>query len=124
RRGAFAIGAPNDDVVRVTGRQPESFETVARRLAALPANRRSPSRTLREFVRFLAIPFARVPDRQRYLRGLNIKSPAAPKYVSDSAVWRREHGVDETEPATATTVPCRPDVRPDQLRGTTRAHAH
>jgi len=59
RRGAFTVGAPNDDVARVTGRPAESFETVARRLAALPENRRSSSRTLREFVRFMAVPLAR-----------------------------------------------------------------
>jgi uncharacterized protein YbjT (DUF2867 family) len=99
RRGAFAIGAPNDDVARVTGRPPESFESVARRLAALPANRRSPSRTLREFARFMAVPFARAPNRGRYLRGLQIVAPAAPQYTGESAVWRREHGVAETETA-------------------------
>jgi uncharacterized protein YbjT (DUF2867 family) len=105
RRGAFAIGAPNDDVARVTGRPPESFESVARRLAALPANRRSPSRTLREFARFMAVPFARAPNRGRYLRGLQIVAPAAPQYTGESAVWRREHGIAETETAaTAATV--------------------
>jgi uncharacterized protein YbjT (DUF2867 family) len=101
RRGAFAIGAPNDDVARVTGRRAESFETVARRLAALPANRRSRSRTLREFARFLAIPLARVPNARRYLRGLQIVSPATPQYTGESSVWRREHGIAETETAAA-----------------------
>jgi uncharacterized protein YbjT (DUF2867 family) len=99
RRGAFAIGAPNDDVARVTGRPAESFETVARRLAALPTSRRSPSRTLREFARFLAIPLARVPNTRRYLRGLQIVAPAAPQYTGESAVWRSEHGVPETATA-------------------------
>jgi hypothetical protein len=105
RRGAFAIGAPNDDVARVTGRPPESFESVARRLAAPAAYRRSPSRTLRELARFLTLPFARAPNTRRYLRGLRIIAPAAPQYTGESAVWRREHGVAETETAaTAATV--------------------
>jgi NAD(P)H dehydrogenase (quinone) len=99
RRGAFAIGAPNDDVARVTGQPPESFETVARRLASLPANRRSPSRTLRELARLLTVPLARGPNMRRYLRGLQIIAPAAPQYTGESAVWRREHGVAETETA-------------------------
>ncbi|NJO33898.1 MAG: NmrA family NAD(P)-binding protein [Rhodospirillales bacterium] len=34
KRGAFALGAPNDDVRRVTGRAAEDFETTARRYAA------------------------------------------------------------------------------------------
>jgi len=96
RRGAFAIGAPTDDVARVTGRPPESFEAVARRLAALPENRRGASRTLREFARFIWLPFARVPNIRRYLSGLHIAAPAAAEYSGESAVWRREHSVTET----------------------------
>src|SRR5215510_1076386 len=97
RRGAFAIGAPNDDVVRVTGRPAEPFEAVARRLAALPENRRSASRTLREFARFMWVPFARGPNIRVYVRGLHIAPPAAPQYSDESAAWRREHVVTETE---------------------------
>jgi uncharacterized protein YbjT (DUF2867 family) len=97
RRGAFAIGAPTDDVVRVTGRPPESFEAVARRLAALPENRRSASRTLREFARFMWLPFARVPNIRRYVRGLQIVAPAVTQYSGESAAWWREHSVAETE---------------------------
>jgi len=115
RRGTFAIGAPNDDVAQVTGQQPESFETVARRLAALPANRRSPSRTVREFARFLVIPFARTPNTRRFLRGLQIVAPAAPQYAAQSAVWRRKHAGAETEiaatPATITSKPRAPDSK-------------
>ena len=99
RRGAFAIGAPNDDVACVTGQQAESFEAVAGRLAALPQNRRSAPRTLREFARFLALPFARGPKTRRYLRDLQIAAPATPRYASESAVWRREHGIAEIETA-------------------------
>jgi hypothetical protein len=102
RRGAFAIDAPNDDVARATGRPAESFEIVARRLAALPANQHSPSRTLREFARFLALPFARVPSTERYLRGLQITAPAVPQYTSESAAWRRERGIAETKTAANT----------------------
>ncbi len=97
RRGTFAIGAPNDVVAHVTGQAPESFETVARRLAALPANRRSRWSTLRELVRFLAVPLTRGPNTRRYLRGLQVVSPSAPQYTLESAVWRREHGIAEPE---------------------------
>jgi hypothetical protein len=111
RRGAFAIGAPNDDVVRVTGRPPESFEAVVRRLAALPENRRSASHTLREFARFMWVPFARVPNIRRYVSGLHIAARAATQYSGESKVWRREHSVTETalrasaaEPSTLSTA--------------------
>src|SRR5262249_35692748 len=96
RRGAFAIGAPTDDVVRITGRPPESVEAVARRLAALPENRRSAPGTLREPARFMWLPLPRVPTVRRYVRGLQIAAPAATEYSGESAAWRREHGVAET----------------------------
>jgi len=97
RRGAFAIGAPNDDVECVTGRPAESFEAVARRLAASPENRRAALRTLRSFASFMWLPFARGPNVRRYMRGLQISAPAAPQYSVESAVWQREHVVTETE---------------------------
>jgi uncharacterized protein YbjT (DUF2867 family) len=92
RRGAFALGAPNDDVQRVTGRAAEGFEAVARRLAALPSNRRSAANTLREFARFMLVPFVPMPSLPRYMRGLQIAAPSRPEYMNDSAVWRQEHG--------------------------------
>jgi len=105
RRGAFAIGAPNDDVARVTDRPAEPFEAIARRLAALPDNRRSLSRRLREFAGFMFVPFARGPDIRRYSRGLRIAAPAAPQYSGESAVWQREHVVTETEFRTSAAEP-------------------
>src|SRR6202045_3759355 len=49
KRGAFELGAPTTDVLEVTGQPAEDFETIARRYAALPRNRRTPGRWLREF---------------------------------------------------------------------------
>lgn len=92
RRGTFGLGTPNDDVLRVTGRTPETFEVVARRHAALPANRRSTARTLREFARFMATPLVPMPNLQRYMRGLHAGEPAQPQYTDESPVWQREHG--------------------------------
>jgi NAD(P)H dehydrogenase (quinone) len=39
KRGAFELGAPTTDVLDVTGRPAEDFETIAGRYAALPRNR-------------------------------------------------------------------------------------
>ncbi len=118
RRGTFAVGAPNDHVAHVTGRQPESFETVARRLAALPANRRSSSRTLREFARFLAVPLARGPNTRGYLRGLQIAEPASRQYALESALWRREHRIAEPESEeTAATVASLSQITPLNTHG-------
>lgn len=101
RRGAFEMGAPNDDVAQVTGRAAEPFEAVVRRHAALPANRRSTANTLRELAKFLLMPFVPVPDGRRYLRGLRITAPEAVEYSGESAVWRREHGFAPALPPAA-----------------------
>jgi len=108
RRGAFTLGAPNDDVQQVTGRSAEPFETVARRLAALPSNRRSTANTLREFARFMLLPFVPMPSLSRYLRGLQVTAPPRPEYTDESIVWRREHGFvpgPADAPANASTRP-------------------
>jgi len=44
KRGAFKLGVPTTDVLDVTGRSPEDFETIARRYAAQPRNRRTPGK--------------------------------------------------------------------------------
>jgi NAD(P)H dehydrogenase (quinone) len=126
RRGAFAVGAPNDDVALATGRPAESFEAVARRLAALPENRRSPSRTLRELARFLSVPFARGPNTHRYLRRLQIVAPATPQYSGESAIWRREHGIGETATATsaATVSSKRRTTNVSEAVSLAETHAH
>ena len=77
----------------------------------LSENRRRAARTLREFARFMWLPFARVPNIRRYVRGLQIAAPATTQYSGESAAWRREHSVTETalrasaaEPSTLSTA--------------------
>src|SRR5262245_38267161 len=98
-RGAFEIGAPTTDVLEVTGRPAEDFETIARRYAALPGNRRTLANRLREFTKFLITPLRPGPHLDRYDRELRHPFPSAPQFASESEVWRREH----IEPPTRTT---------------------
>jgi NAD(P)H dehydrogenase (quinone) len=51
--GAFELGAPTSDVLDVTGGPAEDFETIARRYAAQPRNRRTFGNWLREFAQFM-----------------------------------------------------------------------
>src|SRR5260370_1138320 len=48
KRGAFELGAPTTDVLDVTGQPAEDFETIARRYAPLPHNRRTLGTCLRQ----------------------------------------------------------------------------
>jgi hypothetical protein len=55
KRGAFELGAPTTDVLDVTGRPAEDYETIARHYA-LPHNQRTLGKRFREFAQFLMAP--------------------------------------------------------------------
>jgi uncharacterized protein YbjT (DUF2867 family) len=91
RLGAFEVGAPTGDVLEVTGRPPEDFETVARRHAALPQYRRTTGNLLRELLQTMVTPLRPAYDLERYYRELRRPVPAQPQLARESAVWQREH---------------------------------
>jgi NAD(P)H dehydrogenase (quinone) len=101
RRGAFEAGAPTTDVFDVTGRSPEDFETIARRYAAQPSNRRTLGNWVREFARFMIAPLSPGFSLDRYDRQLRRPFPSEPQFAPESEVWRREHAIaDDSKPAT------------------------
>src|SRR5580693_1253591 len=93
KRGTFEPGAPTSDVLEVTGRPPEDFETIARRYAVLPGNQRTFGNWLREFVQFMLAPLSPGFNFDRYDRELRRPFPSRPQFAPDSKVWRREHAV-------------------------------
>jgi NAD(P)H dehydrogenase (quinone) len=93
KRGAFELGAPTTDVLDVTGRTPEDFETIARRYAALARNRRTFGNWLRQFAQFLTAPFSPGFHVDRYDRELRRPFPSEPQFAPESGVWRREHAI-------------------------------
>src|SRR4029077_6963447 len=97
KRGAFELGAPTTDVLDVTGRSPDDFETIARRYAAQPRNRRTLGNSVREFAQFMIAPLGPGFNLGRYDRELRLPFPSQPQFAPESTVWRREHGI--TAPA-------------------------
>jgi NAD(P)H dehydrogenase (quinone) len=93
KRGAFELGAPTADVLDVTGQPPEDFETIARRYATLPRNKRTFGNWLREFTQFMIAPLAPGFDPDRYDRELRRPFPIQPEFATESKVWRREHAI-------------------------------
>jgi uncharacterized protein YbjT (DUF2867 family) len=93
RRGAFEVGAPTTDVLDVTGRPPEEFEVIARRYAALPANRRTLDNWLRTFTQSMLAPLSPGFNLDRYDRELRSPFPSEPQFAPDSTLWRREHAI-------------------------------
>jgi len=102
KRGALEMGAPTTNVLDVTGRPAEHFETIARRYAAQPRNQRTLGNWLREFAQFIMAPLSPGFNLDRYDRELRRPFPSLPQFAADSAVWRREHAIaDSISPAAA-----------------------
>jgi NAD(P)H dehydrogenase (quinone) len=97
KRGAFELRAPTTDVLDVTGRSPEDFETIARRYAAQPRNKQTLGNRLREFAQFMIAPLTPGFNLDRYDRELRRPFPSEPQFAPESKVWRCEHGI--TDPA-------------------------
>jgi NAD(P)H dehydrogenase (quinone) len=101
RLGAFEKGAPTTDVLDVTGRPAEDFETIARRYAALESNRRTLRNRLRTITEFFINPVSPGFNFSRYDRELRQPFPSRPQFSTESKVWRHEHGIkDKSESAT------------------------
>ncbi len=84
RRGAFEAGAPTSDVYDVTGRQPEDFETVARRYSERIDTRRTPKNLLRAIGELTRIGFTVPYDLDRFERELHFPTPPHPRLSADS----------------------------------------
>jgi NAD(P)H dehydrogenase (quinone) len=93
RRGAFELGAPTTDVLDITGRSPEDFETIARRYAAEPRNQQTLSNRVRELAQFMIAPLSPGFNLDRYARELRRPFPSEPQLAPEGKVWRREHGI-------------------------------
>lgn len=95
RRGTFAVHAPNNVVKELTGREPEDFETITRRMvASRPEAVQTIANKLKAIVNFVKIPFAMranadVIERRR--EHVLLKSPT---FVQDSQTWREKHDPD------------------------------
>jgi NAD(P)H dehydrogenase (quinone) len=97
KRGAFELGAPTTDVLDVTGRPPEDFETIARRYAALPGNQRTLGNRFRQFAQFMVAPLRSSFNLDKYDRDLRRPFPSRPQFAPESKVWRREHSIAHVE---------------------------
>jgi NAD(P)H dehydrogenase (quinone) len=97
KRGAFELGAPTTDVLDVTGRPAEDFETIARRYAVLPDNLRTFGNWLRAFAQSLIAPLSPGFNLDRYDRELRRPFPSNPQFAPEAHVWRREHDVADQQ---------------------------
>jgi uncharacterized protein YbjT (DUF2867 family) len=95
-RGAFAVGAPNDTIGELTGKDAEDFETIARRHAARPALRQSFGTQLTALARFMAVPMLPGFNPAIYDRAQEQPMPPTPHLAVDDADWAAGHRADRS----------------------------
>lgn len=92
RRGTFAVNAPTNDVERIGGRVPESFESIVRRVvASRPDLRPSLVRSagaMMNFAKILLTPALNLPRVQNDRDFVRI---ANPKFSQDAVEWLSTH---------------------------------
>lgn len=66
RQGAYAIGAPTNHVLEVTGQQPENFDVIARRYAALPEAERTIANKIKALSLMMKMIATRVPNLDQW----------------------------------------------------------
>jgi NAD(P)H dehydrogenase (quinone) len=92
QRGSFALdGGVTTDVLDVAGTPAESFETTARRYAALPFARQTLTRRIAAFARFNAAPFYPGIDPATWERRHDIPQPPHPTLAIDDEHWLGDH---------------------------------
>ena len=97
KQGAFALSAPTNDILDVTGRPAEDFETTARRYAAQTEVQRNFANWLRTFIGFMRNPLNPGYDPERFDRELRLPEPPAPRLAMDNEDWKAEHGAQFAE---------------------------
>jgi hypothetical protein len=102
--GTFAFNGPTGDVLAATGREPESFEAVTRRHAALPQMQRRFSNVARALADFMTVPFRPGVDPAAYAAQLSLPAARAALYDLQSERWKLEHARHSAPPEIARDV--------------------
>ncbi len=95
RRGVFAVHAPNNVVRDLTGREPEDFETITRRIVATRPEAvltvGNKLRAIRSFMKILLTAKIEADAIERRRDHVLLNSPT---FVRDSQAWRENHDPD------------------------------
>lgn len=90
--GVWEHGGPTTHVKDLSGHEPEDFETIARRYARLPANRRSARNLTRVLWDFFRTPFVSGLSVERFERAQLHPRLARVEWSGRSPTWAAEHG--------------------------------
>lgn len=92
KRGTFAVGAPTQTVLEVTGQQPEAFESIVRRyVSESPLARRTPGSMLRAMGGMVRIMLTSALDTAAYARSHDVPLLPGARLAVDSPTWLSAH---------------------------------
>ena len=95
RRGAFAVNAPTNVVREVTGKEPEDFETITRRIVATrPEAAQNVGNKLKAISNFLKILLTAKVDPDAIERRRDHVLLKSATFARDSEAWRKKHDPD------------------------------
>jgi len=92
REGAFALSAPTNHVLEVTGEPAESFATTVLRYAALPENQDTTRNRVKTLFDFLRNPMSPGYDLAKVERQIGAPAPPNPQYAMENPTWLASHG--------------------------------
>jgi len=92
REGTFAFeGGVTDVVEELTGKPAESFETTARRYAAMPFAKQTLGNRLKAFINFNLTPLYPGYNFDKWDRKMGFPTAISPSLSIEDERWRREH---------------------------------
>ncbi len=92
KRGTFSFeGGVTQVVEQLTGTPAETFETTARRYAAMPFAQQTLANRIKAFVKFNLSPFYPGYNFDKYDRQLRLPRPVNPALSIDDSRWRQAH---------------------------------
>jgi uncharacterized protein YbjT (DUF2867 family) len=104
KQGVFSYeGGVTRVMEELTGRPAESFETTARRYAAMPFAKQTLANRLKAFINFNLTPFYPAYDIKRYERAIELPVAAKPLYCMENDRWRENRAAQMSEQGIAPT---------------------
>ncbi len=105
QKNAFAVNAPTDAVRRITGREAEDFETIARRsVATTPGARRSFATQFKLMFGMIISLLRPAPRTAPYLALDEFSDRSHVVFSADSPEWRQSHEQQANEPSAEKTA--------------------
>jgi uncharacterized protein YbjT (DUF2867 family) len=87
----FDTHGPTTDVLELTGREAEDFETITRRYAALPFAQPTFANKWKAMTEFIKVLITPPLDTKRHDTAMEYPMPPKPTLAGHSALWRQQH---------------------------------